>query len=242
MSGTKASCTFRPSTPDTDSYSHKEKKSQPRHSADREKRAPTDTECYTVGIKRIEHMRTSPSFGITSLCLMVFVAYGLSFSEENKSTDYYSDPQAIIDHVSSRGAREVVQELYRDKEIWYALLHNIATGRKLWLEAAVALRSGSDAGASEMLALAVGEALEHAPENVLRVDLKVFWLKSVCCGPDVDDPRYDSFELSMSAINLRMKRVAAITDPELQHLRDQCIRYLEESIKGIASFYGVNTQ
>ena len=187
-------------------------------------------------------MRISRIFAIATVCLMVLVAYCLSFSEEKKTIDYHSDPQAIIHEVSSRGAREVVLELYHDEDIWYALLRNIATGSELWLKAAVALRSGSDAGASEMLNLAVGEALEHAPENVLRIAPKVFLLRSICGGPDVDDPRYDSYELSMNAINLRMNRVAAITDPELEHLRDQCIKYLEKSKKGIARFYGVNTQ
>ena len=187
-------------------------------------------------------MRTSRIFAIASVSLMVFVSYCLSFSEEKKSIAYYSDPQAIIDEVSSRGAREVVLELYNDDDTGYALLRNIATGSELWLKAAAALRSGSDAGASEMLDLAVGEALEHAPANVLRITPKVSWLRSVCAGPDVDDRRYDSYELSMNAINLRLKLVAAITDPKLQHLCDQCIRYLEESKKGIANFYGVNTQ
>jgi len=184
-------------------------------------------------------MRTSRIFSIASVCLLVFVVYGTSFAKEKKSIDYYSDPQAVIDQVSSRGAREVVLELYDDDNVWYALLRNIATGSESWLKAAVALRSGSYAGASEMLDLAVGEALEHAPANVLRIAPRVFLLRSVCGGPDVDDRRYDSYELSMNVISLRMKRVAAITDPDLKKLCDQCIKYLERSKKGIASFYEV---
>jgi hypothetical protein len=191
---------------------------------------------WTVGIIKIKHMRTSRIFSIASVCLIVFVAYGPSFSQRNRPVDYYSDPQAIIYEVSSRGARGVVLELYDDENVWYSVLRKVATGNESWLKAAVALRPGADAGAIDMLEVTVGEALEHAPENVLGIAPKAFLLGTICGGPDIDDVRYYSYELSMNAINLRMKRVAAVKDPMLQHLRDQCLRYLEESKKGIASF------
>ena len=181
-------------------------------------------------------------FSVASVCLIIVVAYGLSFSQPNKSTEYSSDPQAIIDEVSSRGARAVILELYTDSDVWYSVLRKIATGDELWLKAAVALRSGSDAGVSHSLDVTVGEALEHAPEQVLRIASQSFGLRTICGGPDVDDIRYDSYELSMQAIERRKKRVAAISDSDLKSTRDKCINYLEASKSGIARFYEVDTK
>ena len=54
-----------------------------------------------------------------------------------------------------------------------------------------------------MLELAVGEALEHRPADVLRIALPMFGI-NVCGGPDVDDPRFDSYECSIAAIDARI--------------------------------------
>jgi len=61
--------------------------------------------------------------------------------------------------------------------MWQQLLAGIATGTEAWLKVAVALQAVSDAGSAEQLELAVGEALEHRPSNVLRLAIPTFPLE-----------------------------------------------------------------
>ena len=168
-----------------------------------------------------------------SIVLMAPIVYGA----ETSPADYQLKPESLRQEIKSRGARAVVSKLYDDSNSWHFILTKIATGDRSWLEIAVALHPGSDAGSSEMLTLAVGEALEHNPINVFQIAPKAFQLSFICSGPDVDDHRYDSYEFSMKAINRRINKVAAVTNPALMNMGKECIRYLEESKKSIAQFY-----
>jgi hypothetical protein len=153
--------------------------------------------------------------------------------------NYSLKPELIIREVKSRGARIIVWELYDDPKTWHSVLQRISSGDESWLRVANVLRPGTDAGTSEMLTLAVGEALEHNPNNVFRIASKAFEVSAICGSPDVDDVRYDSYELSMKAISLRIDKVAAIKDPSLEKMCKECIHYLEASKKGISDFYGI---
>jgi hypothetical protein len=175
------------------------------------------------------------SFAI-SIVLMTSIAYGA----DAKPSDFQLKPESLLQEIKSKGAGAVVFKLYDDSNTWNYILKKIATGDRSWLGIAVALHPGSDAGSSEMLTLAVGEALEHNPLNVFQIAPKDYQLSFICSGPDVDDNRYDSYELSMKAINLRIKKVAAIKEPSLMNMSKECISFLEESKKGIAQFYEVD--
>lgn len=176
---------------------------------------------------------------ILTVYLLCFKSVPL-FAEGNTSANYYKDPETLMKEVSVRGAKVVVSELFNDLPAWkYVLLH-IEKGQKSWLKAAVALRPGTDAGASEMLDSAVGNALENAPENVFSITLKEFKLEFICDGPDVDDIRYESYDLAMKAIRKRQKQIRAIRDIHLKAVADKCISLLEEAKVGVAQFYSVN--
>jgi len=149
------------------------------------------------------------------------------------------NPKALLYNISTQGAKTVAIRLYADPKSWDYVLHQIATGKESWLKVAVALHPGTDAGSREMLSLAVGEALESSPENVFRIALPEYQMVYICDGPDVDDARYDSYELSMKAIKRRQDRVAAISDPALMTIGKKCLQELERSKSEIAEFYGV---
>ncbi len=166
----------------------------------------------------------------------------LLYAADAKIINYSSKAELVIREVESRGASMIVSELYGDHKTWHSVLQRIASGDESWLRVANALRARTDAGASEMLTLAVGEALENNPNNVFRVTLKAFEVSAICGGPDVDDARYDSYELSMKAINLRIDKVAAVKDPSLEKICRECIHYLEASKKGISDFYGMKNK
>jgi hypothetical protein len=169
--------------------------------------------------------------------LIIVFTHNFAYGAATSRKDYRTKPDAIINEIKSRGAKAVVLEVAPDSDVWDAICGNIATGDQAWLKAAVALHAGTDAGWSEMLDLALGEALEHSPERVLKIAIPNFELQFVCSAPDVDNARYDSYDLSLKAINLRIQKVTAIKDPKLKSVAKECIRYLEESKKGLAQFF-----
>jgi hypothetical protein len=87
----------------------------------------------------------------------------------------------VLADIKSQGARAVVTALRSDNVQWNRAMANIGRGTPEWLHVAVALRSGTDAGASETLDEAVFLALKTAPVAVLKM-LKDghFDTKAVC--------------------------------------------------------------
>ncbi len=147
-------------------------------------------------------------------------------------------PSSVMAEIQESGANATVSRLYEDNSLWSELLKNIGNGKPAWLKVASVLRGGSDAGANEQLVLAVGEALEHNPEAVLKITVSVMGI-GVCGGPDVDDSRYDSYALSIAAIERRKAMLAKVLRSDLESLRGQCMQELESAKKGIGQFYGV---
>ncbi len=178
-------------------------------------------------------------FVIILVCLLLCIGTRVSLATGITPVSYYENPDLIVGEVSKRGAGVVVSELFDCRKKWDFVLRQIATGDKSWLRASVALHPGSDAGASEMLTLSVGEAIEKQPENVFQIALGEFRLESICSGPDVDDIRFDSYEDSIRAIERRQKRLSMISDPNIQKLGKDCMRLLEDSKSRIAEFFGV---
>jgi len=146
-------------------------------------------------------------------------------------------PTDVIDMIKSKGTDAALRSLYQDESRWLELLRGIATGKTQWLAVATKLRPASDAGASEQLALAVGEALANRAGNVLSIAVPGFTISSVCSGPDVDDKRFDSYRLAMAAIEKRERRVRAVKNERLAAIRDRCLTELEQAKLGVASFY-----
>ncbi len=181
------------------------------------------------------------SFSFTVITILALIP-PLLYAADAKIINYYSKPELVTREIESRGAMAIVSELYGNDKAWHSVLQKIASGDESWLRAAIALRNGADAGASEMLALAVGEALEHNPENALKIASQAFGLKEICGGPDVDDVRYDSYDRAMKAINLRIEKVSAAKDRSLKKICKECIHYLEASKKSISDFYGIKNK
>ncbi len=150
--------------------------------------------------------------------------------------------KSIQKDIKVLGSKKVCNSLYDDEKKWNRLLRNIASGDEKWLNVAVRLKEGSDAGSSEMLSLAVGEALEHNPENVFKLTLGNFDINIICGGPDIDNKRYDSYELSINAINKRIQKVSSVNEKNLQSKCKECLQHLSKAKNSIAKFYQVNDQ
>jgi len=70
-------------------------------------------------------------------------------------------PESVLERIAKNGSRATVAQIYDDPKQWRAVRTGIAAGSRSWLEVAVQLRPGSDAGVTNQIELAVGEALEH---------------------------------------------------------------------------------
>jgi len=148
-----------------------------------------------------------------------------------------AEPEFISQQISAQGAKSAVQQIFEDKKKLAQVLAGISTGSRSWLAVANQLHSAADAGASEQLALSVGAALEYRPENALSIAASEFGVDAICSGPDVDDARYDSYELAIGAIKKRQEMLRTISDQHLLAERDACIASLEKAKLGIVNFY-----
>lgn len=140
--------------------------------------------------------------------------------------------------IADRGPSAVLQDVYSDQELWQSLLGSIASGSVAWLEIAESLRTVSDAGASEQLTLAVGEALASAPAAVLSRAKGPFHLSEVCTGPDVDDGRWQTYETAAAELVRRIQTVEGVSEPGLRQVRDDCVASLRASDAGLKKFFG----
>lgn len=145
---------------------------------------------------------------------------------------------AAMERIKNKGVSKALESFYENKKDWQALLAGVGSGDEKWLNVAVQLKKATDAGTSEQLYLAVGEALEHSPTNVFKIAFPAFTIDMVCTGPDIDDERYNSYDLAIGAIRKRIRMVESVTVPTLESFQLQCVQHLEASKAGIAHFYG----
>jgi hypothetical protein len=166
--------------------------------------------------------------------LSVLVFPGMAWEEDLGTLSV----SAAMERIKSKGVSKALETFYENKKDWQAFLAGVGSGDEKWLNVAIQLKGATDAGTSEQLDLAVGEALEHSPANVFKIAFPVFIIEMVCAGPDIDDERYSSYDLAMGAIKKRIRMVETITVPTLQSSKLRCVQHLEASKDGIAHFYG----
>ena len=110
---------------------------------------------------------------------------------------------------------------------WEYLLSRVETGRRAWIDVAAKLYPGTDAGSTEMLTLALGEALVHSPREVLIQGASTFGVESICSGPDVDDHRYETRDRAVAAVVERITAVRKLRGRDVAALRASCLRSLQ---------------
>lgn len=178
------------------------------------------------------------------LCMFTSIADGGPSEFNMDKHDCILAPVDIEAMIRRNDPRYTVDYLYKDIYVWQGLLKNIARGEDEWLEIAVHLKAGSDAGTSEMLNYAVGEALENAPERVLEITAGEYRLENICGGPDVDDLRYSTYEQALKSIELRIDSLMRVSNKRVEDDRNFCIKKLKESLPYLQRYYkaGAETQ
>lgn len=173
-------------------------------------------------------------------CILLAFLTALVWSNAHADPACRLSPKKLSQKIKQTGASDTLQDLYDTHPTnWEKLLSCIGTGQDAWIGIAVTLRPAADGATAEGLDAAIGEALGNNPEQVLGKGLPAFDLPYICSGPDVDDPRFDSYALSMKEIAKRIDALGRIKDSKPNLLVDKCRIFLIDSKKNIARFYGV---
>lgn len=155
------------------------------------------------------------------------------------------DGSAFLSEVNRKGASQVIRQL-RDTPDWYRVTERIASGEPAWIDAAVALRAGSDAGSTSELQSALLVALSKNPVYGLRVlepiaksPSRPFTLAEICGGRNDPSPTYQEAITEHRRVK---EAVGSVQLMELASKKALCLAELKKGEAHIKRFFGVAEQ
>jgi hypothetical protein len=128
----------------------------------------------------------------------------------------------------------VLSEVVADRRKWSALLRGVESGNRLLMEVTAELSAGADAGYSEMIDLAFGEAIPRAPALVLRIAPEI---SGACGNLDDDKPYAQGLPSALAEVRRRMRAVQAVNAAALQHRKAECLAHLLHLSKALPGYY-----
>jgi len=140
----------------------------------------------------------------------------------------------IDQEIKMHGAKQEVNRLSTNPTLWKLLIDSVEHGQKEWVSVAEVLLRGADAGSSEALEAALGVTLLVNPKQIL---MRIGLIHSACQGPDVDDPRFNSYEKAFKSTQMRIEKVSTVNDSNLVAARNQCLDLLKASLQGTNDFF-----
>jgi hypothetical protein len=164
-----------------------------------------------------------------SFLLLIFFASAAAESPDTSS----AQASRILADVRDRGAQATAAALWDNQHQWKEAMEYIGRGKPTWLKVAVALRPGTDGGASQNLDEAVFFALKPNPISVLRLlHAEQFQTRSVCSGKiAIDYPA----ERARMLIQDRIDVLNGVSDLNLMTVRDECRSSLRAGLKDSGS-------
>jgi hypothetical protein len=169
-------------------------------------------------------------FLAASIALGGMLATSTPFAQET--------PTMLMEQVRKMGARWVVSNLCDKRGEWDRVINRIATGQESWVELAIALHLGSDAGSACELHDAMFQGLGQNPSYVLRRAEPTYPLSDLCEG------RHDPLPTYKDAITEQERTIAAVKEvksEELKSKKDACLSKLEEGKGHLRRFFGIST-
>jgi hypothetical protein len=166
--------------------------------------------------------------------LIVFAALVTIFVESTIHAQ--EDPQSLTRQVNKTTARWVIWKLWENRGSWNNVMKGIASGEEAWVELAIALYPGSDAGTATDLHDAMFQALGQNPTYVLRRAEPTYPLSDLCGG------RHDPLATYKDAITEQEQTIAAVMmveAKELQSKKEACLSKLEEGKGDLRRFFEV---
>jgi hypothetical protein len=137
-------------------------------------------------------------------------------------------PKEITQAAKSRGATKVVAELFNTGTWAKYVYPGISSGDKQWLDVAVVLKPGTDAGASEELNDALSLALLRQPDLVLPILKKMWWKDSEACSFGWDSEFPEDMTVR-TYVNRLEKAVIKSSNKETAELRKSCLRGIAQT-------------
>jgi hypothetical protein len=174
-------------------------------------------------------------FGILLVAMSLAITSHASGGSSDKTEELPELPYAVtadevLKQIAQRGPGPVVRELYERDSDWDRVLDAITSGDRKWLKVAARLRTASDAGISDMLDYAIADAIEKAPELVLKMGY---------CGERLYESSLTSFAEAMDDINRKIKALSKVKRRDLIKKRDDCIKSLRQSMTEVRKDYGM---
>jgi hypothetical protein len=170
------------------------------------------------------------------LFLMVFAGWITIFVESTSLAQ--EDPHSLMQQINKMGARSAIRKLWENQGIWENVMKRIASGEEDWVELAIALYAGSDAGAASELRDAMFQALRQNPAYVLGRAEPTFPVSDLCGGRSDPLPTYkDAIAEQESTI----AAVKTVKSEELNSKKEACVSKLEEEKGHLRRFFGIST-
>jgi hypothetical protein len=142
-------------------------------------------------------------------------------------------PDKVLESISKQGAQAVVAALWESGSQWNDVMVGVATGSQQWLKVAVALRPGTDAGASEELDEAVFLALKPSAAAVLQLLKSGRFETATVCSSNIGIDY--SPEKSRRFIQERIRTLGNVNHTDTKAVRDQCLSQLQAALRDFSS-------
>jgi hypothetical protein len=176
----------------------------------------------------MKHKRKLILFWIVFTCGTALLAC-TSSDQEN--------PTPLMEQVKKVGAKSVVFTLWEKRGEWASVMNRIASGQEAWVELAIALCPGSDAGAATDLHDAMFQALGQNPAYVLRRAEPTYPLSDLCGGRD--DP-LATYKDAITEQERIIAAVKAVKSEELNSKKEACLSKLEEGKGHLRRYFGIS--
>lgn len=162
--------------------------------------------------------------------IIVLISFSATAVGNNHARSSISASSIDVD-IEAHGAKAVVAALWENNERWNEVITNIGHGSSEWLNIAVKLHPGTDAGSAELLDEAVFLALKPSPIAVLQLLRdQQFSIDFVCSSNISTDYPPDQ---ARRFIRERIKILRDTSDVETDSVRLQCISRLRAAMKYI---------
>lgn len=139
-------------------------------------------------------------------------------------------PKEIIAAVKSKGANQVMVQLFKTHAWEKQVYPGISSGDKQWLEVAEKLKPGADGEGGESLSDALSLALLKQPSTTLVVLKKLWWMDTETCyfGWDSEFPNDMSVGEYVKQLEQVLKKNSS---KESAELRAECLKGIEKTRK-----------
>jgi len=143
-----------------------------------------------------------------------------------------SDIAAVNMEIEKRGVTQTVNRLFADEPEWAIVINQVGSGDPKWIDLALRMMDGADAGASTALRDALFGALTRNPEYVLRTAGSRL---ALVCGGRADP--LPSYAEALSEIERAKQAIDSVMSGDLQAKKEQCLAKLGDARRHLERFF-----